>query len=77
MLGKPSQNWVQALTNLEKTVKYVITAKNKRSFWCDSKSVWLCFCCGVLRRQIKYNKHFNPLIVYTKKGAFLVGKKHE
>jgi len=27
--------------------------------------------------MFKYRKHFNPLIVKTKKGTFLVGKTHE
>ena len=77
IFGKPTQNWVLALTKLENSIKYVVTVRKTRSFLCDSKSIWLCFCCGVLRRQIKYRKRFNPLIVKTKKGRFLVGKKHQ
>jgi len=77
IFGKPTQNWVLALTKLENNIKYVVTVRKTHSFWCDSKSIWLCFCCGVMRRMFKYRKRFNPLIVKTKKGRFLVGKKHQ
>lgn len=61
---------LKAWRKLEKAIKYVVTAKRKRSFWCDSKP-WLCIACIRLRCIITKGKLPNFIILNTKMGKFI------
>ena len=70
-------SWEIILNRLTSHLKNIITLNNRKSFLCDSKSVWLCYSCRAMRDKIKFGRICNPYYVFTKHGVYLVGKKHE
>ena len=45
-------NWWNRLAGKGGYLFRLVTVGNRKSFWCDNKSVWLCFCCYYLRLKV-------------------------
>lgn len=61
---------INCINILEQTLKGIITAGNRKSFWCDSRP-WLCVSCVRFRHWIKSGKTPSFILLQTNKGKYV------